>query len=199
LVADLESRVDARHGPIDDILELAQLYIEPCHREGDAIALFEAVLERDPQNSVARLWISHCCLHYLMESKALRRAAALLASIISTDSDSAGAAYWLLAQVLDDLGELSVERRIELLEASVACEPAWVLNRQSLASAYEEAGDLPAAIAQIRQALANVGREDPSWRPARKNFERSITGRASFRIAERLHAQLARLSGGKEK
>lgn len=186
LVRRLESTVDPVAGPVDDLLELAQLYIEPCHREADAIRLLEAALRRDPDDARARFWLAYCCLHYLMDPDALRRAAALLGPVIEKDPQRAGAALMLLAEILEEQGALPLDRRIALLEASVRSEPEWVHNRQSLAWAYKEAGRLSDALAQIRAALTNIASPDPAWTVTRRNFEESITGRTGHGIRERL-------------
>ena len=193
VVQQLESSIDFDTSPINDLLELGQLYIEPCHREGEAIAIFEAVLRRDPRNAHAKFWLAYCCLHYLMDPDSLRRAADLLESVIQEDPQHAGAAYMLLAEVLDEAGNLPLNRKLQLLEASVHREPGWVFNRQSLAWAYTEAGRYSDALAQLRIALANVTKADPSWSISTRNFEESITGRIGHRVIERLTSDMERV------
>lgn len=191
LVERLESAVDLATSPIEDVLELGQLYIEPCHREADAIRLFEGVLKRDPHHIWAKFWLAYCCLHYLMDREALRRARTLLESVMTRDPQHAGAACMLLAEVLEEeQGSASLHRQIRLLEASVGCEPGWVYNRQALSRAYRQAGRLVDAVAQIRAALSNVMVADPSWTVTTRNFEESITGRIGHRVAERLASDL---------
>ena len=177
-VTQLEQRIDPEKSDIADVLELAQLYVEPCHREDRAIALFDAVLRREPQNNTATVWLAYCCIHYLMDKAALRRAQDALTSILRADAQN-GAAYLLLAEVLQDLGDPSIEKRISLLESSVACEPTWVNNRHYLAWGYWKAGRKAEGVAQMRQAIENIISADPGWSIQREYFEICITGRVS--------------------
>lgn len=193
VVRRLESGMDFNTDPIEDLLELGQLYIEPCHREGEAMQIFEAVLKRDPGNSCAKFWLAHCCLHYLMDPDALRRAAGLLQSVIQADPQHAGAAYMLLAEVLEEEGSLPVDTKIQLLESSVACEPGWVYNRESLAWAYMESGRYADALERIHKASSNIMQPDPGWSIATRNFEESITGRIGHRVTERLTSDLEKI------
>jgi len=193
IVRQLESKIDLESSPLADLLELGQLYIEPCHREEEAMRIFEAVLARDPNNADAKFWLAYCCLHYLMVPAAIRRAAILLESVIQTNPERAGAAYLLLAEVLDEEGNLTVDRKIELLEKSVALEPTWVHNRESLAWAYMEAARFADALEQISKALTNVVTPNPEWSITTRNFEESITGRTGHRITERLSGDLEKI------
>jgi thioredoxin-like negative regulator of GroEL len=193
VVQQLEAAIDLTNSPIEDLLQLGQLYIEPCHREADAISLFDAVLQRDPAETRAKFWLAYCYLHYLMDPDAIRRAAVLLESIIQTDPHHAGAAYMLLAEVLEEESHLTVDRKIQLLEASVSLEPDWVYNRENLAQAYHEAGRFSDALEQIHKALANVTTTDPQWSITTRNFEESITGRIGYRVIERLTADLEKI------
>lgn len=176
LVVRLEQVIELEKSDVAEILELAQLYVEPCHREDRAIDLFEAVLKREPQNSIAKLWLAYCCIHYLMDAAALQRAHDVLKSILRDDPKN-GAAYLLLAEVLQDLGDSSIQTRISLLESSVACEPTWVNNRHYLAWSYWKADRKPEAVQEMRQAVENVRSADPGWSITRENFEICITGR----------------------
>jgi tetratricopeptide (TPR) repeat protein len=194
LVERIEAVVDLEESPIEDLLELGQLYIEPCHREAEAISLFEAVLRRDHNNACAKFWLAYCCLHYLMDQDALRRAITLLESVTEGgDTQYTGAAYMLLAEVREEEGSLSTDKKIQLLEASVSYEPNWVYNRQSLAWAYMEAGRHSDAIEQINHALANVRTPEPEWSVTKRNFEESITGRIGHRVTERLASDLEKV------
>ena len=194
LIERLEAVVDLKESPLEDLLELGQLYIEPCHREAEAISLFETVLSRDHNNACAKFWLAYCCLHYLMDQDALRRATTLLESVIeSGDTQYTAAAYMLLAEVLEEKGSLSTDKQIQLLEASVSSEPNWVYNRQSLAWAYMEAGRHSDALEHINQALANVKTPEPEWSFTKRNFEESITGRIGHRVTERLESTLEKV------
>lgn len=193
LVKLLESALDLGEGTIDELLELGQLYIEPCHREAEAISLFEAVLKRDPGNDCAKFWLAHCCYHYLMDQDSLRRAVALLQSVTVMDRQYASASYLLLAEVLEAQANLSVDKKIQLLETSVSLEPDWVYNRQNLAWAYMDAGRFLDAFEQIKQALVNVRIPESEWSVTKRNFEESITGRIGHRVIERLTSDLEKI------
>lgn len=73
------------------------LYIDPAHREAEAISLLEEILEMDPSNGRAQLWLAYCCIHYLMDEPALRRAIALTEKL-EEDSELGGAAAMLRAE-----------------------------------------------------------------------------------------------------
>jgi tetratricopeptide (TPR) repeat protein len=194
LIKRLEAGIDLKESSTKDLLELGQLYIEPSHREAEAIQLFETVLQRDPYNASAKFWLAYCCVHYLMDEDALQRATDLLESVIERGDgeEYTSAAYMLLAEVLEE-GDLSTERKIQLLEASVGYEPDWVYNHQSLAWAYMEAGKPSDALEQINQALSNVKSPDPEWSVTKWNFEETISGRIGNRATERLLADLEKL------
>ena len=195
LIGRLEANLDLNQSPIEDLLELGQLYIEPAHREDEAIRLFEAVLRRDPDNAAARFWLANIYLRYLMDQEALKRAVELLGPVLEDGSSYTGAAFMLLAEILEEPGDLPLERKIQLLEASAELEPEWVYNRQSLAWAYSEAGRFAEALAQLQRARANVIPPDPNWTLTRRNFEESVTGRAGHRVVERLDADIEKVSG----
>jgi hypothetical protein len=113
-----EERASAT-GSVADLLKLAQVYIEPAHEEQLAISLLEQILAREPSNAPAKLWLAYCCIHYLLDQASLRRAVQLLEDVIDSQSGREAAAQVLLAEVLEDLGEIAPARKIELLEGSV--------------------------------------------------------------------------------
>ena len=102
LIEQLEAVADPEKSQLEDLLELGQLYIEPCHREEEGITLFETVLRRDPHNACAKFWLAHCYRHYRMDPDSLQRAAVLLRSVSNTDTKYAAAADMLLADLLDE-------------------------------------------------------------------------------------------------
>ncbi|MCI0337070.1 MAG: hypothetical protein L0226_05810 [Acidobacteria bacterium] len=199
IVEQLESAIDLKTSPIDDLLELGQLYIEPCHREAEAILIFETILMRNPHNNAAKFWLAYCCLHYLMDPKALQRAVSLLETNINANDDYAGASYAMLAEIFEEQNSSSHEKKIQMLEASVIKEPSWVYNRQSLAWAYIEVGRFADAFEQIQIALTNVQEPDPGWNITKRNFEESITGRTGYRAIERLQSDLEKIKTELEK
>lgn len=190
VVERLEAVADPEKSPLEDLLELGQVYIEPCHREEEAIALFEAVLLRDPNNPCAKFWMAHCYRHYRMDPDSLQGATVLLRSVSNTDTKYAAAADMLLADLLDEEDDPSPAEKIPLLEASARKQPEWVHNHESLAWAYLEAGRPREALEHIRRALANVIELDPHWSITTRHFEESITGRTGYQIRERLAADL---------
>lgn len=187
-----EARLDPATSPVGDLLQLGLLYLEPAHREDEAIELFETVVARTPEHAPARLWLAYSLLHFVMDAPALARAEEVLTPLLDSDSNE-GAAYMLLAEVRDEQGA-DIAERIRLLETSVAREPDWVANRHDLAWAYSAAGRHDEAAAQLRKALEFVRAPDPARGLEEERFEESITGRTQFGAEERLHADLRELA-----
>ncbi|MEK7528604.1 MAG: hypothetical protein AAB592_02475 [Patescibacteria group bacterium] len=185
-VESLEKTLNLAESSLNTLLELAQLYIEPCHRESDAIQLYETILKRDPQNSAAKFWLSYCCIWYLMDKDALKRAVALLENIIATDKNFSGAACILLAEAMGDLYNLPMEEKIKFLEASIQYEPNWVYNHLYLAWAYQAAKRYHDALNQTELALANFKKYGVDFVDDNSIFENEITGRASRYVEEKL-------------
>ncbi len=161
---------------INSILELGQLYIEPCHREAEAMKLFEAVLRREPSNSAAKFWLAYCNAWYLMEYS---EAVPLLQEIIVEQADETAAAYVLLAYCKERLEQTTSEEQINLLQTSVELEPNWVNNHAALAWAYRKEGRLSEAIEQLKEAIENLVEVDSTWSLLHEIYEVQITGRAS--------------------
>jgi tetratricopeptide (TPR) repeat protein len=183
----LEASINVESSPIQKLLELGQLYIEPCHRETDAISIFEVILRRDPNNSSAKFWLAYCCIHYLMDNKSLQRAVSLLNSVITYDHGFVGAAFMLLAEALNDVGNFPLNDKIRLLESSVSYEPNWVYNRYYLALAYKQNGYIYDAMSQLQRALQNVMVDKPQYLDINtRYFEESITGRMAHKIKEKI-------------
>jgi thioredoxin-like negative regulator of GroEL len=199
VVADLLRRIVPEESPTQDILDLALLLIEPCHREHQAIPLIEAVLKRAPSNGRAKILLAHCCIGYLVERPALKRAKALLASVIDTDPEYRGAAYMLLAEALYDMGKLPIGKEIRMLESSVACEPEWVYNRYRLAGAYKRVGRFSDAVDQMQRAVANIKDADPQWTLSDYYFESIITGRVERDFIESELQRMLRENCGQKK
>jgi tetratricopeptide (TPR) repeat protein len=185
-VSRLEATLDPATSPVDDLLELGLLYLEPLHREDDAIAILEAILGQEPDYAPAKLWLAHTLLHHVMDDAALARSRELLESMLESGGDLSAAARMLLAEVLEEQGATRLQDRIALLEESVAQEPRWVYNRQSLAWAYDEAGRQRDAFDQIDDAVRNATGVHPEASVALRAFEESITGRGGHRAKERL-------------
>lgn len=197
--ADQEREIRARAAALgsassaDDFVDLALLYLEPAHQDGDAVALLERLLQWQPGNAVARIWLAYALLHMRLDGPPLQRAAEVLMPLLD-ESAAAGAAHMLLAEVRDEQGG-DLAERISLLERSVALEPDWVNNRQDLAWAYSEAGRHADSAAQLQAAMAAVRDADPGWGLQRREFEESITGRTAAGARDRLAEDLRQFSG----
>jgi thioredoxin-like negative regulator of GroEL len=194
LIKHLENTVDFTNSPLQDLLELGLRYIEPCHREQDAIKVFRAILKRDPTHSTAKSWLAYCYIEFLMDRVSLQRAEELLMSIIESGERSAGHAYMLLAEALE--GDPSIPRKLQLLERSIELEPKWVYNRMMLASVYKKVGRVKEAIAQLSTALQNVRLELAESDVASRYFEEFITGRGTPRIAEVITEEIEKTARG---
>lgn len=185
-IRDVERRTATEPSP-ETMLELGVLYIEPAHREAEAIELFESVLKMDPSNSRAQLWLAYCCIHYLMDKIALQRAIAITQRL-EGDRELGGAAAMLWAEALEDAGELVKSEKVRLLEMSVRRSPDWVNNRERLAWAYEESGRFEEALEHVRKALANLETFSAPRRVSTESrtFEELITGRGQLDLQEEL-------------
>jgi len=192
-VSRLEATLDLATSPVGELLALGLLYLEPFHREDDAMHVFEALLAREPDHGLAKLWLAYAYLHHVMDDAALARAAEVLESLLDGDSEVAAAARMLLTEVLEERGSPRLDERIRLLEESVEREPGWVYNRQSLAWAYRDAGRHADALDQIDDAVRNATGIHPDASVALRAFEESITGRGGHRAAERLRGDRARV------
>lgn len=192
-VEQLEATFDLDKSSIEDLLDLGLLYIEPCHRESDAIRLYETILKRDPKNSAAKFWLAYCCIWYLMDKDALKRAITLLENIIDTDKNFSGAAFILIAEAMGDLYNLPMEEKIKFLEASIKYEPNWVYNHLYLAWAYKAAKRDHDALNQAELALENFKKYGANFTNDHSIFENEITGRASHYMEEQLKKLKAEL------
>lgn len=188
----LEANLDLSLNSVDDLMQLALLYMEPAHREEEAIQLLEAVISRDPLIGEARIWLAYVLLHYKMDSVSLSRAIEVLTPLLE-DPTFDGPASMMVAEVLEEQGA-DLGDRIQFLEMSVAKEPSWVNNRQDLAWAYSASGRSEDARRQLELALGSVRRANPAWGVHRRNFEESITGRTAFGVEERLRSDIQDLS-----
>jgi tetratricopeptide (TPR) repeat protein len=205
-IAYLEASIDLDKGPVDQLVKLAILYIEPMHQEDKAIELFKAILARYPEHGEAVYWLSYCYLHYLMDDAALREAKRLLYDHIHSHKASSGAHYALLAEVINELngawrqpdtgtGDPAdwLAEVTFLLEESVRLEPNWVSNRVSLSWAYERLDRINEAIEQLGLAKQNIVAVDESWDSNTYFIEESVSGRVSFDIATRIDNKLNEL------
>ena len=195
----LERRYRERPHDLEGLLELGVLYIEPAHREDGAIKCFERVLEADPSNAEARLWLAYCCIHYLMDRHALERAASLLAGV-QADPEFGGAASMLKAEALEDMGELDHDEKIRLLEDSVSRSPHFVSNHERLSRAYQVIGRLHDSIEHLKRALANLERFEPRDESRRAQaLEELVTGRGQPELHEELVPRLYELQNQAER
>lgn len=176
-IEELEGKVNLKRSPIKELLELSILYIEPSHREDEAISLLKAVLKRDPTNEMAKVLLSYCYIHYLMDKDSLIYAEMLLKEVIESKINNIGDAYNLLPCVLDELGKISLNEKIDYFELSVKFNPNWVNNHYNLAFTYRQAGRLVEAIKELQIAIKNLVSPEPSWSLADEYYESFITGR----------------------
>ncbi len=195
-IQELEARIDAATSPLGEILELALLYIEPCHRGESVVELLQAILQRDPNNSVAKIWIGYCCLWALISPEWQRYAQGLLQEALASEPDPelVAGAYLLLAQLSRKLAfpkwnePEALSREIELLRVSIDRAPHWVNNHRTLAWAYKQRGDVAESIEHLQRGIENMLPRDPELDPLTLYFESYITGRiAQTRF---LHEQL---------
>lgn len=175
-IEDLEKKIDLDKSSIEAILELSILYIDPSHREDEAITLLKTVLKRDPKNEKAKILLAHCCIHYLMDRNSLLYAEKLLNEVISGNGNYIGAAYNLLPSVLGDLYKIPISEKINYFELSVKYEYSWVSNHYNLAFSYKQAGKFEEAISEIKKAIEHVVPPDLKWSLAETYYEGLITG-----------------------
>lgn len=195
-IDELKRRVDPEASSIEDVLALALSYIEPIHEEDQALCLLEVILRRDPRNSLAKIWIAHCYIHYLMNRKVLERAKVLMESVIKDDPKYAAAAYILLTSILRDLDGITPEHEISLWEAAIDCEPDWPNSHYGLAWAYLKLGRRADAIKEMERAMANNKGPYSGDDIIEEMFETSITGR--YADPEFLKREFKRLCDGPE-
>ncbi len=183
----LEVRVDAATSPLDEVLELALLYIEPCHRAESVASLLQAILQREPNHSLAKIWMAYCCRWTLIAPEWQRYAQGLLEEVVVSEPDPelVAGAYLMLAQLSRELAfpkwnePEPLTRYIELLYASIQRAPDWCDNHMTLAWIFKESGRLSEAIEHLQQAIDNITGRDPSWDTPTQYFEAYITGRSS--------------------
>lgn len=186
-IQEMENRLDTATSPLDEVLELALLYIEPCHRGETAVSLLQAILKRHSSHSLAKLWLAYCCRWVLMSPEWQRYAQGLLQEVVAGESDPqlVGGAYLLLAQLARELAfpkwnePEALSHQIELLEASIEHAPQWCNNHVALAWILKDAGRLREAAEHLQAGISNITGRDLSWNLLRLYFEAEITGRAA--------------------
>lgn len=190
---ELEKRLDPINSPIDELLYLGWLYLEPFHQEDKAISIFEKILNRDPLNIWASYWLAYCYEYYLMDKTSLLKAMNLLQSSIKLNPRQAGPLYILLQSVLSHLNMGSSEDRIYLLIQSIKLEPTWVVNRWLLANEYLKEEKFSKAIQELRTAKSLLINPDPNWDDYKRYFEAIVTGRTGKYISEDIDVKIERL------
>ncbi|WP_433298173.1 tetratricopeptide repeat protein [Actinoplanes sp. CA-030573] len=170
------------------LLELAQLWIEPMHREDDAAELVETFLRVSPGNPRAVVLSAYLALHYWMDDEHLDAAADGLRDVLDRGAE-VGAAAMLLDEILRQRGPDPADATVELLRRSVAAEPSWSLNHVRLARAYAARGDIAAARSEFDAAIANILDTVPD--PVAESFHTLFTGCLNDR--SRVVAERARL------
>jgi hypothetical protein len=208
-IDQLQATTDLQSSPIEKLLVLAQLQIEPLHQEAEAIRILHEILAREKCNSWAIYWLAYCHLHYLIDTEAIQQAKNYVESYFRECTYPNGALYMILAEIHDDLNSSwRVETvsnddlpstsilltEVDLLHKSILLESNWVNNRFSLAWAYERLDRIPEAIAQLQIARDNVIMADSAWDITRYYFEILVTGRISDNIETRITDWLEQLS-----
>lgn len=179
LIQELEKKIDVNKSPIEKLIELSILYIEPCHNGEKSVEIIKSILKRDQNNEEAKILMAYSCINYLMSKDDLENGEKILNEVISHGDKKKGAAYKLLAEVLQDLGKLKLEEEINYLELSVEFEPNWVSNHYVLSHAYEKIGNLKKAIDHMNIAIQNVVEKEDDWSLAQYYYESFMTGRIS--------------------
>jgi hypothetical protein len=175
---------EERAGRVGDVrswLDLAQLYIEPEHREEEANTIFRYVLSSDSMNVHAVMGMAFLAIHSVMTEEFLREAVALLEGVLDLPGASGGIGL-LLAEALDDLGGLSSADRVALLERSVQADPGWVTNRRWLAREYMLAGRLSDSLRQMDSALGNLLSDPDELSTLEESYHMCFTGKTESRI-----------------
>ena len=194
--ARLAKKVHRAAASTEEAVELALLLLEPCHRELEAVTVLEDAHGRDPDDPEATFWLAHTLHHEVMTQAAVQRAADLLRPLTTGRRPWAGAALLVLAEVLDELPNPSVAERRRMLALSVAAEPGWVNNHESLAWLLLEADHVEEACHELTAARANV-LDAPTGSTLRQaRFEQLITGRTGDGAADRLDRALRQAGCG---
>lgn len=195
LVRELEASLDPSTSPVEQLLDLAVLYLCPHHEGVKAAALLEKILRREPDNGDARIWFAYAAAHELMDSNSLRRAYNLLTDELRSRGDRAGAAALLAAYVGKEAGIIDDKEEKRLLELSVQLEPRWVYNRQILAHRYASNGEVSKALGQLESAEENILDSTQHVSHREREFEVEITGRGAHRVRENLAELRRKLRG----
>jgi hypothetical protein len=159
IVAEFESAIDLASGPIEDVVTLAVCYMcteSSIGKEVYAVDLLEMAFGRSSINQGARFWLAYSYLlwpyysseHQYDEGQGVLKAYELLRGIERSDTQAFSASRLLLGKMEEG------EKRIKLLEESVALCPEWVRNRISLAKAYNASGLSANALSQFEFACA---------------------------------------------
>ena len=174
----LEENLDLEKTEIKKIIEVASFYIEPFHQEDKAMEMLKTIMKREPDNEIAKLWLSYCYIHYSMDEVSLIQAKELLESIIvNSFTVQKGAAKMMLAETLDDLEAVTLHEQTKLLEESVLLEKNWVKNRYILGGLYKRLGKLSEAMEQLEKAFDRLLPYNDKLPNDEILFETEITGR----------------------
>lgn len=179
IIDQLAATISVNESPLPDLVRLARLYVEPDHREEEAMAFLERVLERDPDYAEAKFWLAYCFRQFMPTRELMARAKSLLLDLTESPTVFAAAAWSSLPSLLADEGDVSPGERIRCYSRSVELQPAWVENHIRLANALLEIGEADNARRHAERALRN--RLDAAQRfeaEVDNMFEDRITGRA---------------------
>jgi len=174
---------------VGPILEMAQLSIEPFHREDQALTLAQFACILEPDQPRGLLLQAYLGAHYLITDEAASAAQAILRDLINRQCE-VGAAAVLLDELLRRRNpESRYDANIELLYLSLDAEPDWSINHLRLGRALLARGESEDARAHIDHAIVNL--IDPLPDPVAESFEDCFTGRRASR--ERLILERSRI------
>lgn len=177
----------------DEALELALLSLEPLHEGDDAAELLIKLIEVDPTDELAKLWLACTYIDEFMDEGSLRKAIALCDEILaSPDGTHRAAALLLKAAALQQLSMSQAAK--PLLEKSIAAAPDWISNRRLLAKIYEDSGQNQLAKEQLQAILKVADRPVHPDNTIAYTFELLITGRALRGIKDRVEEELRHIS-----
>jgi hypothetical protein len=168
------------------LVDLAQLSIEPLHREDDAALFVSYALRLHPGHPRASIIYGYLALHYWIADEWLHRADGILQSLVDRGLEL-GAAPVLLDEVRRQTGSDAPDANIDLLRLSVSAEPTWSINHLRLARALRAQGDHVAARMEFDLAIGNLLEGGHNIDPVSESFHDCFTG--CFASRERLIAE----------
>lgn len=181
-IEELERTYDP-NWPADQVVDLAQLYLDPLHEEDRGLGLLNEVLSQDPSNQRARYWLSVYLIRYDLSDEAIREGRAIARELQGLTYPWNAAGYDMEAAALEWLSPDDVDNQMTLLQESVRLAPGWVKNRRILAQYYFIAGRPEDAVRQLQRALENRDGAAPPATLVEEYFHVNVTGLTDDREA----------------